>query len=163
MNLLKRFYPINCHSMANSETIYNCIDNFNNDLNKEIPRVIENIKYQYGLHSLGYQLDEPIVVSKVLDEVNLIIASKKTSQVEENTVYMNINPITLSTGSSYEPINIINKNIWVLFYKHYEKLIINLCLINIKTITPQDSYVCKQFYKRITQLPVMVKFNKKLL
>lgn len=138
--------------------IYKHIQQFNNELEKEIPRIIENIKYQYSFHNLSYKLDEPIVVSKILNEINLVIDSKKKlSDIGENTVYINVNPFALSTGSFYEPviITMINKNIWVLFYKYFEKFLINLCVSNIKSITVQNNYVCKQFYNRIKHLPVV--------
>lgn len=61
--------------------IYKHIQQFNNELEKEIPRIIENIKYQYSFHNLSYKLDEPIVVSKILNEINLVIDSKKNSVI----------------------------------------------------------------------------------
>lgn len=147
--------------MANNDMLHTCIQKFHTDLNNEIIRVVDNIKNQNGFPSLSYKLNDPVTVSEILEEVNIHINSKrKPPEIGDDTIYLNIAPLTLHTCRYSEKtsilINMINKNISSLFYKFFERLLIDIQqnVNNVRSISIQNNYICKQFFKRIKRVPL---------
>lgn len=141
--------------MTNVEIINKCIFNFDNNIRREISKIVKNIKYQYSLNSLFYTLDETIIVSNVLNEINITIHNMTNINIEDNTVYLNINPFRLNTSGGF--YSIINKNIWILFYRYFEMFLIDVSpyINNIKFISVHSDYICKRFYEKVKHLPII--------
>lgn len=144
-------------SNKTNEILSDYIDKFNTSLLQQIGRVVDNIKYQNNFDNLSYKVDKFIIISNNLNNINIVIDSKlDTKQVEDNMIYININPLILIGADGSCNINMINKNISSLFFKDFEKLLLNILQIvnNVQNITIQNNYICNKFYRQIQKLPI---------
>jgi hypothetical protein len=136
----------------------------NKHLNETANIITDNIKFQYeDLQHISYNLNSPVVFSGTLKEyINIVVHSKKDITIEnDNTVYININPLILNTEKQNETslLNIINRHLWILVFKHFLDFFITLSP-RVNSFTIQDNYICKKFYERIKHLPIFKTINK---
>lgn len=140
-----------------NEILNDYIEKYSTSLLQRMGRVVDNIKYQNNFDNLSYKVDKFIIISNNLNNINIVIDSKlNTKQVEDNMIYININPLILIGADGSCNINMINKNIPSLFFTDFEKLLLNILQIvnNVQNITIQNNYICKQFYRQIQKLPI---------
>lgn len=140
------------------------IQKLNENIAKQLLAVLEVIKFQYEFQNLKYHQADIVLLSnsfKAEENMTIIVHNNKNIVVNHtnNAMYININPISLSMGFESPVVNLINKHLWIVFFKYYEVFFIELSIWikEISDITIQDNFVCKQFCKRINHLTIMSK------
>lgn len=148
----------------NPDKVEGLIKKLNENIGKQILVILEVIKFQYDFQNLKYNQTDVIKLSKCFDNkdnITIIIHSNNNITVNDtnNTIYININPISLVAEFELPIIKLINRNLWVIFLKCYEIFFveISIWMNNISNIIIQDNFICKQFFKRINHLIIMSK------